>query len=429
MEKIQIFLEEKIQPRMLAFQDNRYLVAIKSGIYGALGAITIGSFFLLLADFPVPGYQTIMSNIFGENWETFFLTPFIWSLNILTLHVFFGIVLSLANHYKMNASNIMTIALASFLILNPISVDQNGALNLDLTYLGPDALLLGILSAILTVELYRFIIERNITVKLPENIPSAVSNSISSLIPGLIIISIFNLIRLFMTYTPFETTLNLVNSLVQLPIMTFSRSLVGIIIIVFLENILWAFGIHGSSIISTAISPVLINLTAENAVANALNINRPNIVNQQFIGIFINLGGSGATIGLVILCLFFSNSKKLKALGKVSIGPSIFMINEPIIFGVPMVLNPLMMIPLVFVPIVMTIITYFVMYLGLVPITNGVILPWTTPPIIGGFLLGGIRGATYQIFQIILSALLYYPFFKIEDTKNVQIELKDEIFE
>lgn len=426
MDKFTNYLEEKLQPVMNALSTNRYLQAIQSGFFGAMPVMVIGSIFLLLTDFPIEGYADFMASIFGENWVEFFAIPFRMSMNILTLFIFFGIVRSLARYYKIDSLGALVISLVAFFILNPTVTGEDEALGISMEHLGSGGLFLGIITAIFAVEIYRWVVERGWTIKMPESVPEAVSRSFTSLIPGTIVIVTFNFIRLLFTLTPYETAYDFIYGVLQAPLTGIGGTLPGVLLMIFLESFFWAFGIHGSSVVSAGLGAVMLSLTGENAEAYAAGKPLPNIVNQQFIANFVNLGGSGTTIGLVLLCLIFAKSRRLKLIGRVSIAPSVFMINEPIIFGAPMVLNPVMMIPLILVPVIMGILTYFVMKIGLVPYTNGANIPWTTPPIVGGFLLSGWRGAIYQVAQIFLSMLLYYPFFRIEDRNALTLENSDQ---
>lgn len=425
LDRITNYLEEKLQPVMDVLSTNRYLTAIQHGFFGAMPVMVIGSIFLLLSNFPVEGYVDFMASIFGENWANFFTVPFNMSMNILSLFIFFGIVKSLADHYKVDAIGALVVSLVGFLILNPTILSEDGAAGISMSHLGSGGLFLAIISAILAVEIYRWVVQSGWTIKMPDTVPAAVSRSFTSLIPGTFVIVIFNIIRLLFEMTPFGTAYDFIYGVLQAPLTNIGGTLWGVLLVIFIESFLWAFGIHGSSVVSAGLGAVMLSLTAENAEAFLAGQPIPNIVNQQFLAIFVNIGGSGATIGLVLLCLFFAKSRQLNLLGKISIGPGIFMINEPVIFGVPMVLNPVMMIPLIFVPVIMGLLTYFVMSIGLVPLTNGANIPWTTPPIIGGFLLSGWQGAVFQVFQIIFSMALYYPFFKIEDNKALELEMNE----
>jgi PTS system cellobiose-specific IIC component len=175
--------------------------------------------------------------------------------------------------------------------------------------------------------------------------------------------------------------------------------------------------------------PIWLALTADNAAAFAAGKALPHIVNYQFYSNFMKIGGFGSTFGLALLLLFTAKSSQYKALGKLAIAPGFFGINEPIIFGLPIVLNPIMMIPFIIVPLVMAVIAYFAMSTGMVPYTNGTNIPWTTPPVIAGFLVSGWRGAVLNIVQIAISAAIYYPFFKSVDRlayKKEQDELSTQ---
>jgi len=422
MEKVQTFLENKLQPAMQKFSNNRYLQAIQNGFFGAMPVMIIGSIFLLFTNFPVPGYTDFMASIFGENWSTFFSVPHTFSLNILSLFIFFGIIKSLSDYYEVDTLGATVVSLVGYLIINPPVIAEEGAMGISMSHMGSGGLFLSIISAIFALEIYRWVIERGWTIKMPESVPPSVSRSFTSLIPGFVVVIVFNLIRMLFSFTQFGTVYDFIYDILQAPLTNLGGTLPVILLIIFLDSFLWFFGIHGASVTSAALGPVTLSLSAENAEAFAAGQEIPNIISQQFLSVFVNIGGAGSTLGLVILCLIMAKSQRYKTLGKLAVGPGIFMINEPIMFGMPMVLNPMMFIPLIFVPLILGIITYIVMSIGLVPYTIGVNIPWTTPPIVGGYIQSGWAGAVYQIFEILLSMLLYYPFFKIEDNKAYEVE-------
>lgn len=150
--------------------------------------------------------------------------------------------------------------------------------------------------------------------------------------------------------------------------------------------------------------------------------NGGHIFTQQFWDNFLCMSGAGIVIGLVIYITFFAKSKSLRSLGKLSIVPNIFNINEPIIFGTPIVLNIYLLIPFVLVPLIIGISSYLLMYMGILPLFSGVMVPWTTPPIISGLLIGGWRVALWQFVMIIISFVIYLPFIKKIDTLEVSKE-------
>lgn len=138
------------------------------------------------------------------------------------------------------------------------------------------------------------------------------------------------------------------------------------------------------------------------------------------------MGGSGATLGLTLLMLTAAKSKQFKTLGGLAIAPGFFNINEPIIFGIPIVLNPIMLIPFILVPLVSTVLSYVVMNIGFVPFTNGVNLPWTTPAPIGMFIVSGWRCGVWSLILMVLQAGMYYPFFRVVDNNAYVLETEGE---
>ena len=182
----------------------------------------------------------------------------------------------------------------------------------------------------------------------------------------------------------------------------------------------------GIPVTNLGMKPIWLALTADNAAAFGAGEAIPHIINFQFYANFMKVGGFGGTLGLAIILLLFAKSKQYKTLGRLAIGPGIFGINEPLIFGIPIVLNPIMMIPFILNPLILATVAYFAMASGIVPLTNGTNIPWTTPPIIAGFLVSGWKGALLNVVQIGISILLYYPFFKSVDRIALQNEKEQE---
>lgn len=257
---------------------------------------------------------------------------------------------------------------------------------------------------------------------MPESVPENISSSFTALIPSFFVILFFTVVRLGFESTSFGTAQNFIYEILQAPLTNIGGSLPAMIVINLFACLLWAFGIHGTVIIGAIMDPIWLSLTAENAAAYANGSDLPNIITTEFQSNFVQLGGAGSTIGLVICMVIFAKSTQFKTLGKLALAPSIFNINEPVIFGTPIILNPLMLIPFVLSTIVPLIVTYFSMAVGLVPLTNGVNLPWTTPPVISGFLLSGWRGAVLQITMILLTTAIWYPFFKLSDNQSKELE-------
>jgi len=186
----------------------------------------------------------------------------------------------------------------------------------------------------------------------------------------------------------------------------------------------WFFGVNGGSVVGAVFNPILQTLSAENLSALQSGNALPNIISQQFQDLFATFGGAGSTLSLLIAMLFICKSKRIKELGKIAFIPGLFGINEPIIFGLPIVLNPVLLVPFILVPTMNIVISYIVMNLGLVPFCSGVAIPWTTPVIISGFLSTGWRGAVLQLVLLVLGVFVYIPFIKVMDKQYLLDEQK-----
>ncbi|HEX5351188.1 MAG TPA: PTS sugar transporter subunit IIC [Trichococcus sp.] len=423
MDKFLEFLEGKLGPIAYKLNANRYLSAIKEGFFGAMSLLIIGSMFLLVANLPIPGYADFMAGVFGANWTQFFMVPFDMTMNIMTIFVMIGMAKDLCKTYEIDDVAGIIYALVGFLILTPSILSADNAAGIPMGNLSASGLFLGMMSTVLAVEIVRFVLSRGWTIKMPDSVPANVARSFDALIPGLFVILVFDILKLIFAMTSFETAQAFIFKIIQAPLTSIGATLPATILVVILETVLFSFGLHGPNILGAVMNPIWLTLTAENASAFAAGEVLPNIVNAQFYANFIKIGGAGATFGLALLCLFVAKSSQFKILGKLAIGPAIFNINEPLIFGMPIVLNPILMIPFILSPVIMTILTYVLMNIGLVPLTNGVNIPWTTPPIISGFLISGWQGAVWQLIEMGLSAIIFYPFFKLEDDKAYQIEM------
>lgn len=426
MNKAMQFLEEKMVPIAIKLDSNRYLTAIKNAFMGAMPLLIIGSFFVLFAYLPIPGYSEFMARILGENWQSIITIPNDISMSMMTLYVIVGISYHLSKGYELDRIGGISAGLAAFLMVTPLQplADSNLGKGLPLGILGAEGLFVGMICAIIAVEILRFADKKGWKIKMPESVPTNVSASFSVLIPILITVAFFFVVRLGFNATSYGTLQNFIFSNLQKPLTSLGATLPATILVLLIEGLLWVFGIHGSNIVGSVMQPIWLSLTAENADAVAQGLALPNIINYQFYNNFIKVGGAGATFGLCLFLVFFAKSKQFKAIGKLSIIPEIFTINETITFGLPIVLNPVLMIPFLLTPIIMAVLAYFSMSTGLVPYPNGINIPWTTPPIISGLLVSGWQGAVLNVVQIVLSFFIYYPFAKIADNLALKSELE-----
>ena len=286
-----------------------------------------------------------------------------------------------------------------------------------------------ILIGFLVGYIYSLCIRKDIRVKMPEGVPPGVADSFSSLLPTGIITIVCAIIYAVCHFVFKTTFAELIYSAIQIPLQGGTDSFAGVVIMTVMMSLLWWTGVHGGSICGGILSPILqANMAANQKILDsgvALTVqNGGHIFTQQFWDNFLCMSGAGVVIGLVIYITFFAKSESLRSLGKLSIVPNIFNINEPIIFGTPIVLNIYLLVPFVLVPLIIGISSYLLMYFGILPLFSGVMVPWTTPPIISGFLIGGWKVALWQLVMIIISFVVYFPFIKKIDTLSSKNENK-----
>ncbi|WP_125705908.1 PTS sugar transporter subunit IIC [Lacticaseibacillus daqingensis] len=410
--------EQILMPVATKLGNNVVLRSLRDGFLIITPLIIVTSIFLLLANFPIPGWESFWTGILGEGWTSWF------SAVSNSVFSFTGILSCMAIGYAygknrgLEAIHSAVVALISFLILTPTTVEvgKQTTSAVGLTYVGPNGIFLGIFIAIFSVEIYRFAVKRHWTIKMPDGVPPAVSQSFDALIPSAMVIVAFFLVRIAFTLSPFDTAYNFIYSMLQAPLKHVGNSLPSVLLYNFLASLLWCFGINGPTITNSVWSPIFFVLTQDNLKAFQNHLPLPHIYTQPFIDIFTTYGGGGSTLSLLIVMFAICKSKRIRELGKLAILPGIFGINEPIIFGLPVVLNPIIAIPFIVVPVLNTLISGIVFTIGWVPYTNGVLLPWTTPPIISGWLAtGSWTGSVLQLFEIVLGIIIYYPFVKMLD--------------
>ncbi|EPU07818.1 PTS cellobiose transporter subunit IIC [Streptococcus agalactiae STIR-CD-13] len=265
---------------------------------------------------------------------------------------------------------------------------------------------------------------------MPEQVPQAIAKQFEAMIPAFVIFLLSMIVYLIAKVTTGGTFIEMIYDIIQVPLQGLTGSLYGAIGIAFFISFLWWFGVHGQSVVNGIVTALLLsNLDANKSLlaANRLTLdNGAHIVTQQFLDSFLILSGSGITFGLVIAMLFAAKSKQYKALGKVAAFPAIFNVNEPIVFGFPIVMNPVMFLPFILVPVLAALIVYGAIAVGFMQPFSGVTLPWSTPAIISGFMVGGWQGALVQIVILAISTAVYFPFFKIQDNITYKNECEME---
>lgn len=419
------FIEQKLMPVANKVGMQRHMVAIRKGIIATLPLTIVGSFFTILLNFPIESVAA-----FIEPYREVLDIPFRYTVGLLALYATFGIASSLAKSYKLDSLTAGILATMSFLITAapPIRILESveGVIDagrfINVANLGSGSLFGAIVTAILSVEIYRFFIVKNITIKMPDGVPPEVTNSFMALIPGGAILVLFWVIRHIIG---FDINGFLSNLLMPLKDVLAGNSLFGGLLTVFLICFFWVLGIHGPAIMGPVIRPFWDISIAENMEVFQTSGNAhelPNIFTEQFLQWFVWIGGAGTTLALVVLFLF-SKSNYLKQLGRLSILPGIFNINEPVIFGAPIVMNPILGIPFLVAPLITTTISYFATTTGIVPMMAAR-LGFAIPAPIAAWMSTNwsVAAGILVVVNFLITLAIYYPFFKVFEKQQLERE-------
>ncbi|MDR3564975.1 MAG: PTS sugar transporter subunit IIC [Negativicutes bacterium] len=412
MDRIFQLLDQYLIPVMTKLSEQRHLRAVRDGIISTIPLIIVGSFFLIIAFPPIPSLAEAVKPYAGK-----ILLPFRLTMGLMALYACHSIGYYLAKSYKLDGVAGGVLAMAAFLLTSvPLSIEGKG-LALSMDNLGGGGMFVAIVMAIFAVEVLRFTKERKLIITLPEGVPDSVARSFEALIPAAVIIPVVWALRDVAGFDIQAFVTGLFEPLVQA-----GNSLGGILAPIILITLLWATGIHGDSVVGTVARPVWLVLLDQNIAAAAAGQPIPNIAPEPFFQWFVWIGGSGATIGLVLLMLR-SKSPYLKSLGRATLLPGICNINEPVIFGAPIMLNPLLFVPFLLGPVIIGILTFFSMQLGLVT-KPYILVPWTLPAPIGAYLAtgGDWRAIILVLINIMIVTALYYPFFKAYERKMLREE-------
>lgn len=411
-DRIFSFLENTLAPIAGRVGAQRHVMAIRDAFIGAIPFIIVGSFLLVIAFPPFGDNATNIWSTFAHDHKEQIMAPFNYTMGIMTLWIVSGLGYNLARNYKtLNPHLAGLLSLSTFLLVSAPIV--NGGMSVD--NMSGKGIFTAMLIGIYIPEMMNFLHKKNIGLKLPEQVPEKIRQSFDLLIPVAVVILTIYPLNLFIYH---ETGLIIPEAIMQLfePLVSASDSLGAVLLVTLIAQVLWWAGVHGAAITGGIIAPfVLSNLTVnqkalENGVAG---IDLPTIFAQPLIDFFIQFGGSGATMALVLLFIR-SRAQHLRAIGKMSLIPGIFNINEPVSFGTPIVMNPTFFIPWILSPLACGTLTWFAFKFHLLHRIVS-IPPWTAPAPIGA--MWATNWSVVALFvvgaNLIISGLIYYPFFKI----------------
>ena len=423
MNKINTFLEEKMLPVAGKLSGNKFLIAIRDGITLAMPLIIIGSLFMVIASFPIPGWETWLGDV-G-------VSGYLWkgvdsSFGLIGLVASFGIAYSLTKQYGVDGISSGIVSLSTFITVTPFVTGDAGA-GMPTGYMAAKGLFVAIILGLINGYVYQWFINRDIQIKLPDTVPPAVSRSFSAIIPGAVLITFWLIVFGVLDALALPNLHDVAQVVLGGPLGLLGSNVFGTIIVVALNSLFWFVGIHGGNVVNSVMQPVWIANLDANREAYQAGEALPHIFTVAFMDNFVYIGGGGATIGLVLVLGYLARKKKTsqqtKVLAPITVVPGLFNINEPTMFGLPVVLNVMLLVPFVLAPIVNVVVTYLAMASGLVPLTRTV-ATWTMPPIISGFLTtGSFMGSALQILLIVLDVLLYLPFFLAVEKRFKQEEL------
>lgn len=419
--KFMDLVETRAMPLVELVSNNKILLAIRDGLVLSMPIMIIGSIAIIIGDFPLQVFQELMASIFGEswnwwNWDVIYPS----TMGIVTIFTTFGIAYSLAKSNDVEPLPSGMIAVTAFFLLL-IQMDGGG---FDAADFGAQSLFSGMLAAIVSTEIYIAVIKKNMVIKMPDSVPLSIARSFTALIPAGIVIILFVVIRGLFALTPYGSINEFILNVLQIPLLGVGTSLFGTILTAgFFNAFFWIFGIHGTLIVQSVMQPIWDAAKYVNLAAYQSGNPLPYIVTSEYLDHFVFLSGSGITLPLCIMLAFKAKSKQLRELGKLALIPSIFNVNEPLIYGLPIVMNPIMAIPFFITPMISILISYSAMALNIVSRPTGVAVPFTTPAPFGGFLItGDVKVALMQILVLVISAFIYWPFFRIWDKKCAEEE-------
>lgn len=423
-------IEEKVMPVASKISGQRHLRAIRTGIVATLPITIVGSFFTILLNIPNENYMNFIAPFRAK-----LDLPFRYTVGIFALYVAYSIASSLATHYKLDASTCGLLATMAFFVSTVVPTQVKEAVPdvigtgrwINLGSLSSASLFGAIATSLLTVEIYKLMKDRNIVIKMPPGVPPEVSNSFVALLPAAVILTVFWAIRHVLNFD--------ISSFLSMLLMPFKdffagNSLLGGLSTVLLITIFWVLGIHGPAIMGPVIRPfwessIAENITAFEATKSAYDL--PNLFTEQFLQWFVWIGGAGGTLALVILFMF-SKSKYLRSLGRLGFLPGLFNINEPIIFGAPIVMNPILAIPFILAPLVTTLLSYVLTVTKVVPMMMAR-LTFTLPAPMAAIMSTNwsIMAGVLVVINFIIMLAIYYPFFKIFEKQELAKEAKEEL--
>lgn len=439
-DKLMTFIESKILPIAGKIASNRYLNAIRDGFVFAMPFLIVGSFILLILNLPFTDKNNFLYMEWYDNLMKAFkgdlVQPFYVSMGIMSLFVAYGIGYSLSGHYNLNSITGGFLSLFSFLLVSakveyvPIVeavsksflVDADSYIPvMDVRFMDAKGLFVAIIFGIVSIEIFRFLVHKKLIITLPESVPPAIAKSFELLIPVAVVIVLFQALNIIIQKKLIMMIPELVMKIFE-PLLHVSDSLPSIIILLLVIHILWFAGLHGTNIVDAIVKAITLSNLAINQAALQSGEPVTKIFADGFFDSYVFMGGVGTTLGLAI-AMVRSKNEHIKSIGKLSIVPAVFNINEPIMFGAPVVMNPVLMIPFIALPIINATIAWIFTKLNIIGHIVSLV-PWTTPGPLAALLATNLNVGSMILSLVLIftSYLAYIPFLK---TYEISLEKEE----
>lgn len=427
LEKLQNFLV----PLSVKVNTNKVLQGISRGFAAMLPIVMTGAIFTLLASLNIGPYQALIE---ATGLKQIFAIPAAFTSDMISLYAVFLIACAEANvivmEDKANSSGI--IALMVFLILLPLGVsgtDPDSGVTVSVSaalstgYLGSKGLFTAMILGILIPRIHYLFVKYNIVIKMPDSVPPMITKSFDAMIPAICIGLLAAILKYAIALTSYGCLVDLIYGLLKAPLSALTASPVTYTILLLVCNLMWFFGIHGGMVAGSFRDAMYTEATLENLACYTAGKNLPNIMTTGAWLTIGNIGGSACAIGLCLCMAFFAKSSRYKALNKVALPAGLCGISEPMVFGFPMVLNPILLVPMLLAPTVTLLLGYGAMATGIVPYMIGTSVPTGTPILFSAFIAYGCwQGVALQLVLIAISVAIYYPFFRICDNQALAEE-------
>lgn len=421
---------ERIQPVTTKIQENTYVKSVTGGFMAVLPFLMFGALCSLIVGFPVTAWTNwIKGNTLGAALQFGYDATY----GLFAVFVVIAIGYTLGRQLKQDVLATAITSLASFALVLPFSTTVTDASNntipvtgvLPTQWLGAQGIITALLVALVATRLYAWISDRGWKIKMPSSVPPAVSRPFESVVPAAIVLTLFLLVHVVFAATSYEHLTQFIYQVIGLPLGHLGNSFWAWAVILLLGQICWSLGIHNIAVWGVVL-PIFIGPALENQAAGTAGQALPYVLTMTFVfSTYQWIGGPGSVLGLSTNMVLFGKSQRYKTLGRLGFGPSIFNIIEPIMFGFPIVFNPLMIIPFILIPLIHFTLGYLLISAGIIGVP-WVALSWsvfTMPFIPGGFILGaGIGFGLYFIACYLISVAIWYPFFRVADRREVKVE-------